>query len=206
MTDPVLLQTFDGVLRKGDLKKIQILEAAIEVIAKEGIEGTTFESIGQKIGLHKAHVAYHFKDKNQIIQTVIRYITSKAQATTIEHILRARTPEARIFAILEGAFAWAESHPTHVASMTLFYHYCTYNRKYAQLNSQIREDGATRIVGLLGKTSQKNLKVAKAIQAIITGAVIEAGTTSSSPKNRKLLKDSSILAIQSLLANSKNKI
>jgi AcrR family transcriptional regulator len=70
-------------LKKGDRKKLEIIEAAIDCLATEGIDNTTFDSIAKRIDTRRAHVAYHFKDKHMIFEAAISYIL-----ITYEHTLQ----------------------------------------------------------------------------------------------------------------------
>ncbi|PIR34499.1 MAG: hypothetical protein COV37_12860, partial [Bdellovibrio sp. CG11_big_fil_rev_8_21_14_0_20_39_38] len=77
---------FDLRPRKGDLKKMEIILAAIDVMAEEGIEKTTYDAIAGRIGTRRAHVAYYYKDKNDILMSAIRYIMANYQQILIENM------------------------------------------------------------------------------------------------------------------------
>ena len=52
--DPLVFQLFEFTPRKGDLRKLEIVKAAMECICKEGIEHTSFDKIGARLGIGRA--------------------------------------------------------------------------------------------------------------------------------------------------------
>ena len=65
--------------RKGEVMKERIVRSAIRCIAEKGIEETSFEAIGKPLGIGRSHVAYHFKDKGDIIRTAIQFVIAQAR-------------------------------------------------------------------------------------------------------------------------------
>jgi len=51
--------------------KQRILKEAEKLFAVKGFEGTGIEEIAQKVGIRKSVIYYHFKNKEQILQTML---------------------------------------------------------------------------------------------------------------------------------------
>lgn len=176
--------TREEELRKGDRKKKEIIEAAIDCLASEGIENTTFEAIAQRIDTRRAHVAYHYKDKNMIFEAAVNYILA-TYAHTLQSYLELAEEKNKdpLEYYIRGAFDWAKSNPSHVSVFLLFYYLSTFQRHYLELNSRIRRDGKERILYLLtvkmdlemNKTELKNLS--NIIQSILSAKMVELFTT-----------------------------
>ncbi|MCE7927465.1 MAG: TetR/AcrR family transcriptional regulator [Dehalococcoidia bacterium] len=56
--------------RGGDATRTRILEAAHELFATRGFDGTTVKDIGAKAGLTDAALYYHFRSKREILDAV----------------------------------------------------------------------------------------------------------------------------------------
>ncbi len=175
--DNLYFELFKTEPRKGDLRRRKIVLATITCIATNGIEGTTFESIGKLLRLRKSHVAYYFPDKTALVEAAVRLITATAQSITVEHIQKSSAkniPENMLDAFVAGAFDWVKRHPDQVSVMLLFFQYCTHNRKYRNLYTEIRTAGRNRLTEIV-----ENERVASQIQALITGAIVDYATTFS---------------------------
>ena len=68
------------------LKKERILEAAAELFAKRGYNGTSMTSIAEALGATKPFVYYHFKDKHEILHEACRRGVVRALAALEEAV------------------------------------------------------------------------------------------------------------------------
>jgi AcrR family transcriptional regulator len=183
--DHSLFELFEFKPRKGDLKKMEIILAAIECISSIGFEKTTYESIAKRIGTRRAHIAYHFKDKDSIFESCIKLIMANYQQTSLKHIESAKTGEEMLVRYVEAPFIWAEENPSQLSVMLLFYYLCSINEKYQQMHADIRSGGAARIEFILTKklTNSFSLKearpLAKTIQNLVSGTIMDTATTKS---------------------------
>src|SRR6478609_4813381 len=55
----------------GEASRSRILEAATEVAAERGYEGTSIALVSKKCGLPASSIYWHFKDKDDLIAAVI---------------------------------------------------------------------------------------------------------------------------------------
>ncbi len=176
--DPIFLKLFPLTPRKGDLRKGEIIQAAIESIGKDGIENLSYESIGAKLNINRAHVAYYFKKKDEIVESAIKYITFVANELTVQEILKAKDDVSRIEGVVIAAFKWIEQNPNQGSTMLAFYHLCGHNKTFKKLHTQIRIAGAERLSSLLAKiakgASEEDIQLSgETIQAIITNNILE---------------------------------
>lgn len=178
-----LNELFEDGTRKGDLKKMEIILAAIDCLATIGFEKTTFEAIAKRIGTRRAHVAYHYKDKNDIFMAMIKYIVTNYQEISLAHIKDSREGEQTLLHYVEGPFVWAQKNPKQLSVMLLFYYLCSFRDEYLNLNNQIRIAGVERMQFILTNQFSPAYKVedakflSKQIQNLISGNLIDAYTT-----------------------------
>ena len=55
----------------GELSRVRILDAATEIAAERGYEGTSIAAVSAKCGLPASSIYWHFKDKDDLIAAVI---------------------------------------------------------------------------------------------------------------------------------------
>ncbi|MBT3526391.1 MAG: TetR/AcrR family transcriptional regulator [Bdellovibrionales bacterium] len=183
--DPALYELFEFRPRKGDIKKLQIIEAAIHCLANDGIENTTFESIGKLIGTRRSHVAYHFADKKLIFLSAIKFILSTYQQTVMGQMVESQNGRKMLLQYIEGSFTWATDHPTHLSVIFLLYYYCQLDSEYRDLHDQVRRGGMERLTYILSQkfnnkfTKRQAAFLAKQIQNLLSGAILDAATTNS---------------------------
>jgi AcrR family transcriptional regulator len=188
--DSSIYELFEFKPRKGDIKKMEIVLAAIECIATIGFEKTTYEAIAQRIGTRRAHVAYHFKDKENIFEACIKFIMARYQQTSIKHIEAAKDGLEMLVNYTEAPFIWAEENPHQLSVMLLFYYLCTVDDKYQEIHADIRAAGAQRIEFILTAKLSKKIPakqarpMAKTTQNLVSGAIMDVTTT----KNTSLKK------------------
>ena len=199
--DPQIFELFEFRPRKGDFKKIEIIMATIDCLASEGLEKTTYDAIAKRLGTRRAHVAYHFGDKNEIFTHCIKYIVANYQQSSLEHIKTAKTKREMLFNYIDGPFNWAKDNPQEITVMLLFYYFCCIKNEFLELHQQIRKGGVERIQFILSgvlseylqnysgenKIEQEKLlflqtpqplnTMAKDIQNIISGTLLDMRTT-----------------------------
>ena len=175
----VFLRTFPGAINKGDRRKSEILETAVNCFALEGVESTSFQVIGAKLGIGRAHSSYYFKTKSALIEEVMRFCISTGQELTINQIKKATNPQEKVLAVLDGAIDWCDQYPAHAICHVLLFHVAAYDKKFKKLYTQIRHTGTKRMVSLLEEYfADKNLSratlvvLAHQIQGMITANIL----------------------------------
>lgn len=195
--DPHILTLFEFRNRKGDLKKIEIIQAAIEVLAEVGLENTTYEALALKINSRRAHVAYHFDDKKKIFLAAVKYILGEFQQSILTSIEAAKDNgqghakekgAPLLHAYIDGVFDWARTSPQQVQIMLMLYYQCTLDKDYLNLHDEVRQAGAERLSYLFLKLpemkKERSEKLAKTLQNYLSGTLMDVFTT----KSAKLLE------------------
>ncbi len=171
-------------VRKGDLRRQEMVEAAIECFASIGYEKTTYGAIAKRLNTGKAHVAYYFPDKDEILKASVQHIMVVYQHTVRARLAKAKPGLGMVMGYVEAPFAWARSHPSQMAVMLLFYYLCAIRADFRQLHDELRAAGVQRIQHILGDgilaglPSAELAVLSKAIQNIMSGYLLDAWTTS----------------------------
>ncbi|UCI10444.1 choline-responsive transcriptional repressor BetI [Mesorhizobium sp. B1-1-8] len=90
-----------------DIRRRELRHAAYEVLQKEGMAGATVEKVAQRAGASKGIVHHYFKTKQELFEHAMRHSNSLLRDEVIRLMRLARSPEERLWAIIEGNFATA---------------------------------------------------------------------------------------------------
>ncbi|MDD0852957.1 TetR/AcrR family transcriptional regulator [Halobacteriovorax sp. GB3] len=169
---------------KGEKKKMEIIQAAIECFSSIGLENTTYQSIAEKIETRRAHVAYHFKEKELIFESSVRYILWTYQKISLGHVKKAKSGREMLHLYVEAVFEWAKRYPEQVSVMLLLYYQCTLNEKLLTLHDELRSLGEQRIYYILSEKvenfpKEKCSLFSKQIQNLTSAAILDSFTTKS---------------------------
>ena len=101
-------QAFSPQVEKisGEMRKAELLEAAVAIFSEKGYDGASLQDIADRIGILKGSVYYYYKSKEDILFDVLRFVHD-------EHLENASTlarqpgdPLQRLHALLAGHAAF----------------------------------------------------------------------------------------------------
>jgi TetR/AcrR family transcriptional repressor of bet genes len=87
-----------------EIRRQELRRAAYEVLQTEGMGGATVEKVALQAGTSKGIVHHYFKTKKQLFEHAMRYSNASLRDGVIRLMRRARTPDERLWAIIEGNF------------------------------------------------------------------------------------------------------
>jgi TetR/AcrR family transcriptional repressor of bet genes len=93
-----------GLTRISEIRRQELRQAAYEVLQTEGMAGATIEKVAQKAGASKGIVLHYFKTKQKLFEDTMRHANVLVRNEVIRRMRRARSPEQRLWAIIEGNF------------------------------------------------------------------------------------------------------
>lgn len=202
---PFLFEALEFRPRKGDLKKLEIIKAAVGILATKGLDNTTYEAIAQAIGTRRAHIAYHFSDKSDIFFAAVKYILATYQNETARELKEAKNPHEMLERYISSTFEWAKKNPHQVSVMLLLYYMCTTTERFIELNSEVRQEGKKRLSYLLTKQKSDINPSTLEFLASTIGDLISAGiVAATTQKNLELdmMKERTLTIVRTLLASN----
>lgn len=87
-------------------RKEQMLQAAYEIVGKEGIEGLHARSVAAAVGVNHAAVHYYYKKRHNLVAALVEYAFSRFAQDRAKFMDGARSSTDR----LEGHLAQAEAY------------------------------------------------------------------------------------------------
>jgi AcrR family transcriptional regulator len=121
--------------KKGRTTKQRILEEAEKLFAARGFEGTGIEEIAHNVGIRKSVIYYHFRNKEQILQTMLDEFVARGVAFKKSLFVRyAESFMSKLEEVMEEMVRFMEEHrristillmesiknPRHVPLLELF--------------------------------------------------------------------------------------
>ncbi|UGT41206.1 TetR/AcrR family transcriptional regulator [Nocardia yamanashiensis] len=97
----------------------QILEAAVRVIAQDGVRGLRIDKLATEAGVSTALIYYHFKDRSGVLHAALAHVNHRAQSYTDDAWIDSADPRTQLEATLlaelqdrddvrETSIAWGE--------------------------------------------------------------------------------------------------
>src|SRR5687767_4467123 len=83
-----------------DIRRQQLLNAAFEVIKRNGLSAASISRIAEETGASKGIVHHYFENKEQLIGQAVRYAHAKRSEDLVSRLAKANTPSERLSAVL----------------------------------------------------------------------------------------------------------
>ena len=91
---------------KGAETRERILEQAIRLASRDGLEGLTIGTLSSELGLSKSGLFAHFGSKDELQLQVLQAAVERFEETVIRPALKAPRGEPRVRALLENWLVW----------------------------------------------------------------------------------------------------
>lgn len=90
------------------IRRRQLIDATIAVIHEDGFAHATVARIAKRAGVSSGMVHHYFSDKDDLLFATMRQFLSELHADAVRRLLRARSPEERIVAVIDACFGDAQ--------------------------------------------------------------------------------------------------
>ena len=87
-----------------DMRRDELMEAAIAIIAKEGLQRVTLAQIAVEAGMSTALVSHYFDSKEELLEATMRRLSGLYRGEIMALMPPDPTPGQRLRAIIEGSF------------------------------------------------------------------------------------------------------
>jgi len=185
-------------LRKGDLRKIEIIEAAIHSLATDGIRNFTYQTVATQSKLAIAHIAYHFPSLDQLLLAAIQCIYASLHAQVSDALSTKPPPEKILKVYLEAHVEWLSLKPHYPTAGLTLINLASVDKRFRDLHTELKEIGQKRIETLFQITAKaKRLKrsakqireISNSLQSLLMGQIVFYQSTTHA-RSLPLLKES----------------
>jgi AcrR family transcriptional regulator len=152
-------------------RQTQILEAAIRVIAQDGVRGLRVEKLAAEAGVSTALIYYHFTDRSGIVHAALEHINQSAERYT-DAAMATADPRERLEQMLllemqdtddvrENSVAWGELRASAVFQTDL--------REPLQATTRAWNDDIAALVRAAASDVDKPEDTAERLTALVEG-------------------------------------
>lgn len=92
-------------------RQLEIIEAAGEILTESGIAGLTTKNLAAKMGFAESALYRHFKGKEEIILTMLRYLAKNMDSRLTNSVLDIESPEEKLKAVFNNQFEFFKRNP-----------------------------------------------------------------------------------------------
>ena len=176
---------FPKELSKSDIRRIEILRGAILAYSNVDFDHVSYDDVAKPAKTSSRLVQHYFPSKDALFEAAMKMIRAQYQLDTVEAFHKIKDPEKKFFEYIKAALNWPAAQPVHVRAWFLFYLVCSHKAKFKKMHAELALMGAERIKGILGAFIDKpDLElhfIAKTVQRLITGSLIEVCSEQSIP-------------------------
>lgn len=112
-TPPRTDRTFTETARRA-----QIVQAAIDTIAESGFAQASLARIGERIGISKALIGYHFAGKDDLIREVVSEIIEQGKAYMVPRMFAERPGPGMLRVYIESNLGFMREHRNYMVAIS----------------------------------------------------------------------------------------
>jgi AcrR family transcriptional regulator len=180
------------------LKESEIIEAAIRCMSKTSPDTLSLERIAQNAGVSRSLMNYYFKSREDLISKCLLHIRSQYQVHVIDAIKRPLpSATSKIKRYLSAVFSWPREKPLHARMWLYHYNKTAIESDWKQKNTEWVQLGTDRLSALIEEghslgewSAEDSMKIARQLQAYMTGSLISALTENNSQSLAELAEES----------------
>ena len=157
---------------KEEMRKMQIVQSAYEVIASKGYNNFTVEDIANNAGLSKGGVLHYFKTKEDILIHLLEQIYIIIKENINRRAAKYKTPERKLRAIVIAFIVTAKRHPAFYTVLVDFWAQVPINERVKYINTRIYEKLCDEICKVIDMGIEQD--VVKKVNAVNASYAIAA--------------------------------
>ena len=168
-----------GRIRLDDIRKQELIDAAIRAVASHGLEKATVAVIGREADISPGIVHHYFGDKTTLLESAMRAIRAPFSGLYAENIAKQpENPAIRLPALIDTCFDPAVFSPVTASAWTAFVAVSPHVPAFGRVRSlQRRRMVSTASHALRGRVEDRyRLWYADAVTTAIDGVWFNAAT------------------------------
>lgn len=161
-------------------RRKQLLKASLKAVADKGFHALTLQDIADYAGVSKGVTNYHFKNKNDVLQHLLEWVTEKIYQNENDKIKAESTALNKLRAYVDAAFSTPTQNKRFFRVYLDFLGQVRHNPQFKEINDRFYENcwSLGREIVTLGQEEGifpvKDVdKCAIAIRALIDGCLIQ---------------------------------
>ncbi len=160
-----------------EFRRIQLLEATIDTVARRGFTDLTLADVADTAKLSRGIVNFYFHSKEELLAETLRYLTAEYEKSWREAVTRAgNDPSAKLRMLVEGDFAPQTAGRKHVSVWYAFWGEARWRPEYLRIcqevAAQYRKETRGLVEEIVARGNYHNVDadlVARGLNALIDG-------------------------------------
>ena len=161
-------------------RRKQLIEIAIETIAKSGLKQASFANIAENAGVSKGVIVYYFNNREDLIDQIMSSIQSDVRATITKRLNMQVGSVEKLLAYVSAFFSFAEENRSKYTAFTELWTTISAKKESNPYGSLAYEE-CRSYIGKMLADGQKNgeiiipdiITASTVIQGIIDGVIIQ---------------------------------
>ncbi len=163
--------------KRSEDRRDELIRATLDSVGEASSLDVTVGEIAQRAGVSSALAHHYFGGKDDLFLAAMRHLLTAFRIDVVERLRAARSPRARLSAIVAASFAPAQFAPTTVAAWVIFYAKSASSPRYARLLAVYVRRLRSNLLHELRRLPTKDdaERAAEAIGAMIDGLYLRQG-------------------------------
>jgi TetR/AcrR family acrAB operon transcriptional repressor len=144
------------IRRNAEESRERILDCAIPILARHGIDDTSFRRISAAAGVSQPGILYHFKNKESLIEAAIRRVMLHNQSIVTNALEPHSDVRQRLRSHFRSNLTWAMKYRDEAQLSLLVYYMASVHQPLSKLYRELVEHARSHIRSLLVVGIQEN--------------------------------------------------
>jgi AcrR family transcriptional regulator len=115
-----------------------LVRKTYRLIGTRGMQRTTLQAVADAAGVSKAVIVYHFKSKENLVLTTMRWVLGQTAVRIRASLASAESPEDKVRAMIDAIFRDAVRNRNFYLAYTDLIAHAARNRRFNRLNETFR--------------------------------------------------------------------
>jgi AcrR family transcriptional regulator len=163
--------------RRQTAKQEELLRVAYRLMADKGMHRMTLQDVADAAGMSKANVVYHYKTKEDLVLTAIKWVLERVAARVVEATSSAVGRDAKVRAMIDAIFLDPRRNRSFYIVYAELIAHSSRNSRFAALNGWFRDIVTGQYAAVIGSTSAATetsvAESAMVVRALIDGLFLQ---------------------------------
>ena len=163
--------------RRQTAKQEELLRVAYRLMADKGMHRMTLQDVADAAGMSKANVVYHYKTKEDLVLTAIKWVLERVAARVVEATSSAVGRDEKIRAMIDAIFVDPQRNRAFYVVYAELIAHSSRNSRFAALNGWFRDIVTGQYAAVIGSTSAAPetsvAESAMVVRALIDGLFLQ---------------------------------
>ncbi|MGD8710725.1 MAG: transcriptional regulator BetI [Ectothiorhodospiraceae bacterium] len=158
------------------IRQRQFIEATLEIIHEEGLQGTTLSKVARRAGTSTGLVAHYFHDKSGLLESTFRHLARELGAEFRRQLEGAHSARQRALAVIRANFNESQAHPEVVSGWLSFWSRVNHDPRLARVQRVVASRLRSNLLFALNQLVPRDdaVRIATGLSVLIDGLWLRA--------------------------------